>query len=142
MLWYVRREIIVILIPLVLFLASILAEYVLKLQPCNMCLVVRYHYIVLFVLMVTRFKMFALMACLLGFMASVYHKLLQAGIMSKCPRLFDSNNFEDFARSLQDTVPCSVSTSIFGVDLVWFNIVFFVFYGLYIIKWKNNICCE
>ena len=124
---------VVIFIPLMLFISSFVLEYIFKIKPCNLCLIARYIYCLLFFSLIFDYfkkqQSVVIMVALCGLFISVYHKLLQMGYLSYCPSFFSNKQtFESFQAMLQNTTPCSVKASLLGVDFVWFNIVLFVTY--------------
>ena len=120
----------------IIFLTSFLLEKFLNFQPCILCSVERWVYFALSAsLFFTQFlqknkKIFTtslnLALSLAGFTIAIYHKFVQNGVAS-CSFLKQNSHqtFENFQQILQNTMPCSVKSSLIGVEFVWFNIFIF-----------------
>lgn len=131
----------VIFFPFVIFISSFVLEYIFNFEPCNLCLVVRYIYLFLFIslLFFTQKRYITIMVALCGLLVSVYHKLMQMGYFSYCPSFsFLRQSYEKFQLMIQNAVPCSVKSSLFGFDFVWLNIGIFTVYTVFLIIriWK------
>ncbi|MFT4967126.1 MAG: disulfide bond formation protein DsbB [Candidatus Deianiraeaceae bacterium] len=119
-----------VLFPFLVFVLSFLLQYILYFMPCVMCRIERYIYLVLFFsLLWGRGFVLALLVSFFGLCIVVYHKLLQIGFVSKCLSFTSEyHTVEEFQYMMQNTLPCSVSSSIFGIEFVWANIVIFSIY--------------
>ncbi len=120
----------------IIFITSFVLEKFFNFHPCILCSVERWTYFVLSgSLFFTYFlqknkKIFSIRINLAisftGFATAIYHKFVQNGIAS-CSFIKKSSQqtFEHFQENLQNAVPCGVKSSLFGVELVWFNVFIF-----------------
>ena len=120
----------------IILITSFLLEKFLNFEPCVLCSVERWEYFALSIsLFFTPFlqknkKIFLIAVNIAisfaGFATAIYHKFVQNGIAS-CSFLNTGSQktFEDFQSTIQNSIPCSVRTSLFGVEFVWLNILVF-----------------
>ncbi len=124
----------------VIFITSFLLEKFLHFEPCILCKVERWTYFVLsifffFSIVLNKSRTINFLKIVLpfgGFLLAVYHKFVQFGVAS-CSfnnKFFNhSQTFENFQESLQNSLPCVIKSSIFGIEFVWFNItIFFIIF--------------
>ena len=120
----------------IIFIISFVLEKFFNFQPCILCSVERWTYFALSASLFSTYflqekkKIFSirinLAISLAGFTTSIYHKFVQNGLAScSFMQQHSQQTFENFQENLQNTIPCSVKSLLFGVELVWFNIVIF-----------------
>lgn len=136
----------VFFLPFLIFLSLFVLEYFFGFEPCGMCVIARYTYLALFLSLclpaggLRRVAGFAV--SLFGIFVSVYHKLLQLGFLTKCLLARSVNqSYENFQNMLQNTTPCSVKSSLLGVDFVWLNIAIFIIYALLFLFFLSSAKC-
>jgi disulfide bond formation protein DsbB len=120
----------------IIFIISFVLEKFFNFQPCILCSVERWIFFalsasLLFVHSLRKNKKIFLITVNIatsfaGFTTAIYHKFVQNGLAScSFMQQHSQQTFENFQENLQNTIPCGVKSSLFGVELVWFNIVIF-----------------
>lgn len=118
----------IITLPLFVFAFSFVLQHGFDFKPCNLCIVARYCFLALFIACFVRNKCLIFLVLILGIGVAIYHKLVQYGVFSQCHIFGNYENEGDFFKMMQNAVPCTAKTIIFGIDAVYFNIAFFAIY--------------
>ena len=117
----------------IIFIASFILEITQNLSPCILCKIERWLYFTLssVFFLASIWKKLPKFTCLIVvifcLLISIYHKFVQYGVAS-CQLKTEnatSDGFESFQLTLENTMPCSVKATFFGIELVWSNIVIF-----------------
>lgn len=101
------------------FVCSLVLEHVFQFYPCHLCVWERYLCLIVVVVLLLNFWWLNLCVALVGLGIGVFHKLVQGGEVASCTGVFSTKNLENFAHSIENSMPCVVKSSIVGVEFVW-----------------------
>ncbi|NGX48017.1 MAG: Disulfide bond formation protein B [Chlamydiae bacterium] len=128
----------VLFISIVALLASFSVQYIWSLQPCFLCKLQKFPYIVSAILcsiglispkIQSKMLLVLVTSFALGFCLSLYHVGIQHGLIKdRCAAKISIQDIDAFEQHLLSNKPCSqVSWSLFGFSISGLNaIVFFV----------------
>jgi disulfide bond formation protein DsbB len=124
------------ILPLFALVLSLVLEYFFAFNPCNLCLLARYAYLITFIIFALSYfikyknviSILQFSVIISGVAISLYHKFVQYGFFSTCHFFNNFQNQDEFTAMVQSAIPCTAKILIFGIDAVWFNIAFFTSY--------------
>ncbi len=126
---------------------SFIAEYVFLRSPCNLCLWQRYFYLVIFSLSIVGIfieKKTAILWLVIAsytgmFCLSLYHALIQHGIVSDPCIIQKVSNVAEFWKMINKPPPCSqITVSIFGIPFSALNAIMSAVFNCYSFKCLMN----